>query len=42
MPITGHEITPCLWFDSQVEDAANAYVFAPCAERRVENVRRTP
>jgi predicted 3-demethylubiquinone-9 3-methyltransferase (glyoxalase superfamily) len=26
MPITGHKITPCLWFDSQAEDAANAYV----------------
>jgi predicted 3-demethylubiquinone-9 3-methyltransferase (glyoxalase superfamily) len=26
MPITSHKITPCLWFDTQAEDAANAYV----------------
>ena len=26
MPITAHKITPCLWFDTQAEDAANAYV----------------
>jgi predicted 3-demethylubiquinone-9 3-methyltransferase (glyoxalase superfamily) len=26
MQITGQKITPCLWFDTQAEDAANAYV----------------
>ena len=26
MPITAQKITPCLWFDTQAEDAANAYV----------------
>jgi predicted 3-demethylubiquinone-9 3-methyltransferase (glyoxalase superfamily) len=26
MLMTGHKITPCLWFDTQAEDAANAYV----------------
>jgi predicted 3-demethylubiquinone-9 3-methyltransferase (glyoxalase superfamily) len=26
MQITAQEITPCLWFDTQAEDAANAYV----------------
>ena len=26
MPITAHKITACLWFDTQAEDAANAYV----------------
>ena len=26
MPITTKKITPCLWFDSQAEDAANFYV----------------
>jgi predicted 3-demethylubiquinone-9 3-methyltransferase (glyoxalase superfamily) len=26
MPITAQKITPCLWFDSQAEEAANAYV----------------
>jgi len=26
MPITSHKITPCLWFDTQAEDAANTYV----------------
>jgi predicted 3-demethylubiquinone-9 3-methyltransferase (glyoxalase superfamily) len=25
MPITKHRITPCLWFDTQAEDAANFY-----------------
>lgn len=26
MQITSHKITPCLWFDAQAEEAANAYV----------------
>ena len=26
MPITTKKITPCLWFDTQAEDAANFYV----------------
>ena len=26
MPIIAQRITPCLWFDSQAEDAANTYV----------------
>ena len=26
MPITAQKITPCLWFDTQAEDAANSYV----------------
>ena len=26
MQITSHKITPCLWFDTQAEEAANAYV----------------
>jgi predicted 3-demethylubiquinone-9 3-methyltransferase (glyoxalase superfamily) len=26
MPITAQKITPCLWFHSQAEEAANAYV----------------
>ena len=26
MPITTQKITPCLWFDTQAEQAANAYV----------------
>src|SRR3954454_12608929 len=26
MPIAKHTITPCLWFDTQAEDAANFYV----------------
>jgi predicted 3-demethylubiquinone-9 3-methyltransferase (glyoxalase superfamily) len=26
MPITAQRITPCLWFDTQAEDAANTYV----------------
>jgi predicted 3-demethylubiquinone-9 3-methyltransferase (glyoxalase superfamily) len=26
MPITAQRITPCLWFDTQAEEAANAYV----------------
>jgi predicted 3-demethylubiquinone-9 3-methyltransferase (glyoxalase superfamily) len=26
MPITAQKVTPCLWFDTQAEDAANAYV----------------
>ena len=26
MPITGHKITPCLWFDSEAEEAATFYV----------------
>jgi predicted 3-demethylubiquinone-9 3-methyltransferase (glyoxalase superfamily) len=26
MPITAPKITPCLWFDTQAEEAANAYV----------------
>jgi predicted 3-demethylubiquinone-9 3-methyltransferase (glyoxalase superfamily) len=26
MPITAQKITPCLWFDTQAEEAANAYV----------------
>jgi predicted 3-demethylubiquinone-9 3-methyltransferase (glyoxalase superfamily) len=26
MQITAQKITPCLWFDSQAEEAANAYV----------------
>jgi hypothetical protein len=26
MPIAGQKITPCLWFDSQAEEAANFYV----------------
>lgn len=26
MPITKQKITPCLWFDSQAEEAANFYV----------------
>jgi len=26
MPIGKHQITPCLWFDNQAEDAANFYV----------------
>jgi predicted 3-demethylubiquinone-9 3-methyltransferase (glyoxalase superfamily) len=26
MQMTAHKITPCLWFDTQAEDAANAYV----------------
>ena len=26
MPITTQKITPCLWFDTQAEEAANAYV----------------
>jgi predicted 3-demethylubiquinone-9 3-methyltransferase (glyoxalase superfamily) len=26
MPITAPKITPCLWFDSEAEEAANAYV----------------
>ena len=26
MPIAGPKITPCLWFDSQAEEAANFYV----------------
>jgi predicted 3-demethylubiquinone-9 3-methyltransferase (glyoxalase superfamily) len=25
MPIAKHKITPCLWFDTQAEDAANFY-----------------
>jgi predicted 3-demethylubiquinone-9 3-methyltransferase (glyoxalase superfamily) len=27
MPITARKITPCLWFDTQAEQAANFYVF---------------
>ena len=26
MPMTTQKITPCLWFDSQAEEAANAYI----------------
>ena len=26
MPITTKKITPCLWFDTQAEDAANFYI----------------
>jgi len=26
MQITAQKVTPCLWFDTQAEDAANAYV----------------
>ena len=26
MPIATQKITPCLWFDTQAEEAANAYV----------------
>jgi predicted 3-demethylubiquinone-9 3-methyltransferase (glyoxalase superfamily) len=26
MPIAAQKITPCLWFDTQAEDAANTYV----------------
>lgn len=26
MPITAQKITPCLWFDTEAEDAANFYV----------------
>jgi predicted 3-demethylubiquinone-9 3-methyltransferase (glyoxalase superfamily) len=26
MPITAPKITPCLWFDTQAEEAANAYL----------------
>lgn len=26
MPIVKHKITPCLWFDSEAEEAANFYV----------------
>jgi predicted 3-demethylubiquinone-9 3-methyltransferase (glyoxalase superfamily) len=26
MQIAAHKITPCLWFDTQAEEAANAYV----------------
>jgi predicted 3-demethylubiquinone-9 3-methyltransferase (glyoxalase superfamily) len=26
VPITAQKVTPCLWFDSQAEDAAKAYV----------------
>ena len=26
MAIGKHKITPCLWFDTQAEDAANLYV----------------
>jgi predicted 3-demethylubiquinone-9 3-methyltransferase (glyoxalase superfamily) len=25
MQIAGHKITPCLWFDTQAEDAAKSY-----------------
>jgi predicted 3-demethylubiquinone-9 3-methyltransferase (glyoxalase superfamily) len=39
MPITAHKITPCLWFDSEAEAAANAYV-AIFANSRILSVSR--
>jgi predicted 3-demethylubiquinone-9 3-methyltransferase (glyoxalase superfamily) len=39
VPITAQKITPCLWFDSQAEDAAKAYV-AIFENSRILNVSR--
>lgn len=39
MPITTRKITPCLWFDTQAEEAANFYV-SVFENSRITNVSR--
>jgi len=39
MQIGGHKITPCLWFDTQAEDAANFYV-SVFKESRIGKISR--